>query len=151
MADMGLAVSRRRTIVESEGIAALTLINSLLGNALFFPEFLYFLLTGDEVKIGINFAIQKNPPKNILSLHPKQDAGFAYTYTTYLPRTIIRCFVTGRTGGAYRPEDFSLLLRSDVQPALLAPGSHQSRFAATFLRAYCLHQRIYILTKGILP
>ena len=58
MADMRLAVGRRRAIVEREGIAALALVDCLLSDVMCFPELADLLLALHEIQVRIYFLIQ---------------------------------------------------------------------------------------------
>ena len=58
MADMRLAVGRRRAIIEREGIAALTLVDCLLCDVVCFPEIADLFLALHEIQVRIYFLIQ---------------------------------------------------------------------------------------------
>ena len=58
VADMRLAVGRRRAIVEREGIAALALVDCLLSDVMCFPELADLLLALHEIQVRIYFLIQ---------------------------------------------------------------------------------------------
>ena len=70
MADMRLAIRRRRTIVKRKGIISLTLINRLLRDIMFLPELLNFPFSPDKVKIRIHFTVQTKPLLKINLLQP---------------------------------------------------------------------------------
>ena len=58
MADMRLAVGRRRAIIEREGIATLTLVDCLLCDVVCFPEIADLFLALHEIQVRIYFLIQ---------------------------------------------------------------------------------------------
>ena len=60
MADMRLAIRRRRAIVKRERIIALALVDGLLRDVMILPELRDFLLALDEIEVGIYFLIQPN-------------------------------------------------------------------------------------------
>ena len=55
---MRLAVGRRRAIIEREGIAALTLVDCLLCDVVYFPEIADLFLALHEIQVRIYFLIQ---------------------------------------------------------------------------------------------
>ena len=101
MADMRLAVRRRRAVVERERIAALALVDGLLRDVMLLPEFQDFLFPIHEIEVRVDFLIQTNSsswalenageccvsqryPIHKKAFIPKQDEGsYAHQSTTY--------------------------------------------------------------------
>ena len=67
MPDVRAAVRRRRTIVERERLAALTLIHRLLCNMILTPKIRNGFLTRGKIQIGIYFLVQRNPSRSVVT------------------------------------------------------------------------------------
>ena len=57
MADMGLAVGCRRSVVEGIGLAFLAAVHALLEDMVFIPELFNLFLTTDEIQVGGYFLV----------------------------------------------------------------------------------------------
>ena len=60
MADMGLAVCGRRSVIEGIGRAALPDFQALLKDFVLFPEFLDFLFPAHKIQVGVHFFIKRH-------------------------------------------------------------------------------------------
>ena len=52
MADMGLTIGGRRSVVEGVGFTFLTAVHAFLENMIFIPEFFDFFLPAYEIQVG---------------------------------------------------------------------------------------------------
>ena len=57
VSNVGLAVCRRRSVIESIGRASFALLNTLLKDPIVFPELLYFLFAFHEIKVSGYFTV----------------------------------------------------------------------------------------------
>ena len=68
MTDMGLTICGRRSIIEGVGLSFfLILLKRFVKNIIVAPEFLDFLLTLNEVHIGVNFVVHNYLPFFLIS------------------------------------------------------------------------------------
>ena len=57
MADVRLAVCRRRSIIKSIGLALLTAVHAFPENVIILPEFLYIFFPVHKVQVGVYFVV----------------------------------------------------------------------------------------------
>ena len=67
VSDVRAAVRRRRTVVERERLAALTLIHRLLCNMILAPKIRNGFLARGKIQIGIYFLVQRNPSRSVVT------------------------------------------------------------------------------------
>ena len=60
MADMGLAVCGRRSVIKGIGRTAFSDLQALLKNLVLFPEFLDFLFPAHKIQVGVHFFIKRH-------------------------------------------------------------------------------------------
>ena len=70
VADVGLAVGRRRAVKEGEGVLTLAQVDALFEDLFLFPELQNFLLAGEEVHRGGNFLKHAALLQNKIRPHP---------------------------------------------------------------------------------
>ena len=77
MTDMGLTVSRRRSVIECEAFSAATGRNALCKNVVLLPELGNFLLAGKEVQVALYFFVNahQNFPFIVKIKAPPQNKG----------------------------------------------------------------------------
>ena len=75
MADVRLAVRRRRPIIEREVLLACALVNRLLCDVVRFPEFFNLLLALNKIQRRVYLLVQQDFPSYKKASIPKQDEG----------------------------------------------------------------------------
>ena len=139
MSDMGLAVSRGRTVIKGIRLSLLAGIHALLKNVIVLPELTDFLLSVYKIKACVNFLIHDV----LLSLkigrpRPVKGRGQSSRNTTCydaLPSTVSPAFIRFAVSVSLQPVRSVLLLSGHTVPGNGGMPSEPTAFTSAGKRA----------------